>query len=211
MSNKYAFIERARSLNLSVPFSFLITSREQLLQFNYDCSYICKPATFASLHHEKTIILPRSTPSETIEYINRLSISEHRPYLLQKYLSGQQYSTHVTAIDGKIKLFVCSPKSTYQHVDQPIILQWCMQYVQTLNLTGHLSMKFIIDDHDGQVYAIECHSHVDSNVISFYNHPQVASAYFEDESSTMIVPLTSARQIYWLPYELVANRFVAQK
>ena len=151
MPNKYAFIERARSLNLSVPASFLITSREQLLQFSYDCSYICKPASHDSLHHEKTIVLPRSTPSETIEYINKLSISEHRPYLLQKFLSGQEYSTHVTAIDGRVKLFVCSSKSTYQHVDQPGILQWCTQYVQTLNLTGHLSMKFIINDHDQEV------------------------------------------------------------
>ncbi|UJR13809.1 hypothetical protein I4U23_000820 [Adineta vaga] len=206
IKNQYTFIEKARSMNLTVPISFLITSRQELLNFdfnNIDHSYICKPAIPNNdIHHDKTIKLPRSTLTETIESINKLSISEDCPYLLQKFISGQEYSTHLTCINGEIKLFVCSLKTHYKHIDRPDILQWCTQYIQTLKLTGHLSLNFIQNDLDGQVYAIECHPYVNSVITSFYNHPFVANAYFESESTSMIVPLSSTRIIYWLPNEL---------
>lgn len=209
VDNKYTFTDQARSLGLSVPKSFYITSREQLLNFNFDNErrpYICKSILYDWLDRAVQTKLPLPTRKETMEYVNELPISEECPYILQEYITGKEYCTHGTCLDGQLTLFNCCPSSpwqiNYKHVDQPEVLQWCTKLVRELNLTGHASFDFIISDDDGKPYGIECNPRVHSAITAFYNQSNLARAYFQPPLSTPIIPLASARETYWLPHEL---------
>jgi len=209
VDNKYTFMDKARSLGLTVPQYFLITSRHQLLNFDFNndhCLYICKSAIFDHLNQRLMIKLPQSTRVATVEYINKLSINEDCPYILQEFISGKEYCTHITCVNGDLTLFTCSHSSSsqmyYKHIEHPAILEWCTQYIQAFKLTGHISFDFIVSDHDGKPYAIGCNPYLNSAFTSFYNHPNVADAYFPNNSLSVLVPSSTARLTYWLPHEL---------
>jgi hypothetical protein len=209
VDNKYRFTNTARSFGLSVPKSFYITSRRQLLNFNFNNehrSYICKSIIYDWLDRTENIKLPRSTRIETIEYINRLSISKEYPYILQEFIQGEEYCTHGTCLDGELTLFTCSHSSAwqlnYKHVEHPEIFQWCTTYIRQLKLTGHASFDFIVSNDDGKPYGIECNPRVHSAITAFYNHPNIADAYFRSDLSTPLIPLPTARETYWITHEL---------
>jgi hypothetical protein len=209
VDNKYTFTDTAQSFGLPVPKSFCITSRQQLLDFNFDNErrpYVCKSIMYDWLDRGINTRLPRSTRAETIKYINRLPISEECPYILQEFITGEEYCTHGTCLDGQLTLFTCCHSSAwqinYKHVDHPEILQWCTKYVRELKLTGHASFDFIVSDDDGKPYGIECNPRVHSAITVFYNHPNAADAYFRPGPSKPIIPLPTARETYWLPHEL---------
>ena len=209
VNDKYAFIDKARSLGLAVPKSFLITSRNQLLDFDFNnknCLYICKSTRHVHLNQRLAIKLPRPARFETVEYINRLSISEDCPYILQEFISGKEYCAHGTCINGELRLYTCSHSSSsqlnYKHIDLPDILEWCTHYIREVKLTGHISFDFIVNDTDEKPYAIGCNPYVNSAITAFYNHPNIVDAYFPPGPSSSIVPLPTARLTYWLPHEL---------
>jgi hypothetical protein len=202
--NKYTFIEKARSFGLKVPKTFLITSQHQLLDFDFDnehCLFLCK-----SMISNHFIKLPRSTRVETVEFINKLSINEDYPYILQEFISGPEYSTFGICFNGELTLFTCSPSSAwqlnYKHIEYPEIFDWCIQYIRALKFTGRTSFDFIVNSKDGKPYAIGCHSDRNSAITEFYNHPNVVNAFFPDECSSLTRPLSTAREIYWLPHEI---------
>ena len=209
VDNKYTFTDQARSIGLSVPKSFYVTSREELLNFNFANErrpYICKSIVYDWLDRAVHVRLPLATREETIEYINRLPVSEECPYILQEFITGEEFCTHGTCLDGCLTLFNCCPSSpwqlNYKHVDNPEILQWCTKFVRECDLTGHASFDFIVSDDDGKPYGIECNPRVHSAITAFYNQSNLARAYFRPPLSTPILPLANARETYWLPYEL---------
>ena len=192
MDHPYAFIDKARSLDLPVPKTFFFTSRRQLLDFDFDganCSFVCK-----SIRSNQSRKLPRLTSIETIEEINKLFITEDSPYVLQEWIVGKEYSTYAVAIDGELTLFACN---------QPEIIQWCRQFLQALKFTGHISIDFIVNDRDQKPYPIKCHPSINSVITQFYNHPNLIDAFLvEPSSSVLITPLTTSREIYWFPEEI---------
>ena len=209
VDNKFTFTDKARSLGLAVPKSFLLTSRQQLIDFNFDNErrpYICKSIMYDWLDRSTMTKLPRPTRAETIAYANALPISSDCPYILQEFIQGDEYCTHGTCLDGKLTLFTCCHSSpwqlNYKHIEYPQIFDWSTKYVQALNLTGHASFDFIVSNDDRQPYGIECNPRVHSAITAFYNHPNLADAYFRPGPSSPFVPLPSARETYWLPYEL---------
>lgn len=209
VDDKFSFTDTARAIGLTVPKSFLIKSRQQLLNFNFDQErrpYICKAILYDWLDRAALTTLPRPTRGETIKYINSLPISEECPYILQEFIQGTEYCTHGSCIDGEITVFTCSLSSpwqlNYKHVEHPQIFDWCQKYVRALKLTGHASFDFIVCDDDGKPYGIECNPRIHSAITAFYNHPDVASGYFRPPLEKPLVPRPSARETYWLPYEL---------
>ncbi|UJR33410.1 hypothetical protein I4U23_020855 [Adineta vaga] len=209
VDNKYSFTNRARSLDLPVPKSFYITSRRQLLDFNFEQEtrpYICKSIMYDWLDRGAMITLPRPTQAEMIEYVNRLPINEECPYILQEFIQGDEYCTHGTCLNGELTLFTCCHSSswqlTYKHIDHPSIEQWCRKYVREMKLTGHASFDFIVSSDDGKAYGIECNPRVHSAITAFYNHPNLADAYLPSLHSRIMIPLSTARETYWLTHEL---------
>ena len=85
-------------------------------------------------------------------------------------------------------------------VDKPEIRSWVEQFVGALGVTGQFSFDFI-QAADGEVFAIECNPRTHSAITMFHNHPQLASAYFED-GHPVITPLAGARPAYWIYHEV---------
>lgn len=208
LDNKFRLCETARALGLSAPKSFLITSPQQILDFDFardGSQYILKSIHYNSVTRLDLTKLPFAGMAD---YVNRLPISQANPWIMQEFIAGQEYCTHSTVRAGKIRLHCCSKSSAfqvnYQQVEQPQILSWVETFVRALNLTGQISFDFI-QAADGKIYPIECNPRTHSAITMFYNHPGIAAAYLEDNQDAqteMLLPLPNSKPTYWLYHEI---------
>ncbi len=210
LDDKYEFAATAQALGLRVPKSYCITQPQQVLDFNFADArrkYILKSIPYDSVRRLDLTKLPCDTPAETAAFVQSLPISERKPWIMQEYIPGQEYCTHSTVRNGHLQLHCCCESSAFQvnykHVDQPDIENWIRQFASSLKLTGQVSFDFIRADDDGQIYAIECNPRTHSAITMFYNHPDVAKAYLEDDPLARTAqPLTSSRPTYWIYHEI---------
>jgi len=219
LDNKFEFTQMAAAVRssspdgvngLSVPRTFRITQPEQLLDFEFPpdgSRYLCKSIAYDSVHRLDMTLYPMSSRQATQAHVQNLPIREDNPWILQEFISGQEYCTHSTVRNGKIQLHCCSRSSAfqvnYEQVNHPKILEWVTRFVEAYHLTGQISFDFI-EAQDGTVYAIECNPRTHSAITLFYNHPRVADAYLSEEplADAPLQPLPSSRPIYWLYHEL---------
>ena len=207
LDDKYQFYSLATTLGLSVPDSHLITSPQQVADFDFqgrDESYILKSIAYDPVHRLDLTRLPLPTPAETMAFAQSLPISVSNPWIMQAFIPGQEYCTHSTVRDGIVQAYCCCTSSpfqvNYEMVQQPEIAEWVTRFVKALDLTGQLSFDFI-QAPDGRVYAIECNPRTHSAVTMFYDHPDLAAAYLE-RGRPPIEPLATSRPTYWLYHEL---------
>jgi glutathione synthase/RimK-type ligase-like ATP-grasp enzyme len=207
LDDKHEFSNIAASLGLSVPDSYRITDPKQILDFDFsqqEQTYILKSIPYDSVRRLNLTQLPCNTPLETAEFVKDLPISENNPWIMQAFISGQEYCTHSTVRNGELQVYCCCKSSAfqinYEMVDKPAIEAWVRQFVSSLKLTGQVSFDFI-EAADGCVYAIECNPRTHSAITMFYNHADVARAYLENDFP-VIQPLESSRPTYWLYHEI---------
>jgi hypothetical protein len=207
LDDKSEFSAIATSLGLTVPDSYCITDPQQILDFDFDRqphTYILKSIPYDSVRRLNLTQLPCETLLETAAFVNELPISESNPWIMQAFITGQEYCTHSTVRNGELQLHCCCESSAFQinyaMVDKPEIEAWVRKFVSGLKLTGQVSFDFIQTD-DGGVYAIECNPRTHSAITMFYNHPDVARAYLESDFSS-IEPLKSSRPTYWIYHEI---------
>jgi predicted ATP-grasp superfamily ATP-dependent carboligase len=209
LDDKFAFAEKARSLSLSVPKSFKITTPEQVLNFDFSNEkrkYILKSIPYDSVLRLNMTLLPCDTPEQTAAFVKSLPISEEKPWIMQEFIPGKEYCTHSTVRDGELRLHCCCESSAfqvnYENVDKPEITQWVSHFVKEMGLTGQASFDFIQAE-DGTVYAIECNPRTHSAITMFYNHPGVADAYLGKEPLDQpLQPLPDSKPTYWLYHEI---------
>lgn len=221
LDDKFRLSDKARSLGLSAPKTFLITDTQQVLDFDFEqdqSQYILKSIAYDSVHRLDMTKYPLPSKEETAAHLSTLPISEQNPWILQEFITGQEYCTHSTVREGKVRLHCCAKSSAfqvnYEQVEHPAIQEWVTKFVQALNLTGQLSFDFI-ERSDGTVYAIECNPRTHSAITMFYNHPGVADAYLSKESSldAPIQPLPTSKPTYWIYHEvwrLITSRSLPQ-
>jgi ribosomal protein L31 len=205
LDDKFALCDKARFLGLSAPKSFHITHPNQILNFDFASDgsrYLLKSIAYDSV----TRLDMTQLPFEGMEdYVKNLPISEERPWTMQEFITGQEYCTHSTVRNGKIRLHCCSESSpfqvNYQQVENPKIYEWVEEFVAKLNLTGQISFDFI-QTGDGTVYPIECNPRTHSAITMFHDHPKVADAYLNDGNGDYITPLPDSKATYWLYHEL---------
>jgi predicted ATP-grasp superfamily ATP-dependent carboligase len=209
LDDKSEFAAAAQAIGLSVPKSYRITSAQQVMDFDFtnaDRPYIIKSIPYDSIRRLDLTRLPCETPAQTAAFVKSLPISESQPWVMQEYITGQEYCTHSTLRNGDLQLHCCCESSAfqvnYENVDHPQIEAWIRTFASKLKLTGQVSLDFIQAD-DGQIYAIECNPRTHSAITMFYNHPDVATAYL---SPTPVVPtvqpLASSRPTYWIYHEI---------
>lgn len=208
LDNKFSLCEQARSLGLSAPKAFLITNPQQILAFDFTADhrqYILKSIRYDSVSR---LDLTKFPYKGMAEYVKNLPISQDNPWVMQEFITGQEYCTHSTVRKGNIRLHCCSASSpfqvNYEHIEKPEILIWVEKFVAALNLTGQISFDFM-QTADGTVYPIECNPRTHSAITMFYNHPGLAAAYLSDRSHTIeppIAPLPDSKPTYWLYHEL---------
>jgi predicted ATP-grasp superfamily ATP-dependent carboligase len=209
LDDKFALVEKARSLGLSVPQSFKITSPEQVINFDFSGEsrkYILKSIPYDSVRRLDLTKLPCATPEETAAFVRTLPISQEKPWIMQEFIPGKEFCTHSTVRDGELRLHCCCESSAfqvnYENVDNPQIREWVRRFVKELKLTGQISFDFIQAE-DGTVYAIECNPRTHSAITTFYDHPQVAQAYLSKETTAeTLQPLATSKPTYWTYHEV---------
>ena len=208
LDDKFAFAEQARSLNLSVPKSVQITDPQQVLDFNFSHEshpYILKSIPYDSVRRLDLTKL-RGDLAQMKTFVHGLPISAAKPWIMQEFITGQEYCTHSTVRDGEIRLHCCCKSSAfqvnYENIEHPQIQEWIQHFVRELKLTGQVSFDFIQAE-DGTIHAIECNPRTHSAITMFYNHPDVAEAYLgQTPFSHPIQPLSTSKPTYWLYHEL---------
>jgi predicted ATP-grasp superfamily ATP-dependent carboligase len=207
LDDKYQFAMAAAALGLAVPDSHCMTDAQQVFDFDFAArshDYILKSIPYDSVRRLDLTKLPGDDRAAMKEFVRSLPISDRQPWIMQAFISGQEYCTHSTVRDGELRMHCCCKSSAfqinYEMVDRPEITDWVKRFVKGLNLTGQVSFDFM-ETAAGQIYAIECNPRTHSAITMFYNHPGVAEAYLEPET-TMIQPLPSSRPSYWLYHEI---------
>ncbi|UKO98971.1 ATP-grasp domain-containing protein [Nostoc sp. UHCC 0870] len=209
LDDKFALAEKARSLGLSVPKSFKITSGEQVINFDFSGEtrkYIIKSIAYDSVRRLDLTKLPCATPEETAAFVRSLPISPEKPWIMQEFIPGEEFCTHSTVRDGELRLHCCCESSAfqvnYENVENPQIMEWVRHFVKELKLTGQISFDFIQTE-DGQVYVIECNPRTHSAITTFYDHPQVAEAYIgKTPMVETLQPLATSKPTYWTYHEV---------
>ncbi|MDJ0392889.1 ATP-grasp enzyme [Rhodococcus sp. G-MC3] len=206
LDDKSAFSAAATGLGLSVPHWARITDAEQIASFDFRAGreYILKRIAYNPVGRMDLTRLSAQTPEKNLAFARTLSISDSDPWILQEFISGQEYCTHGTVRSGALQVYGCCESSAFQvnyaMVDKPDILAWVQTFVGALGVTGQLSFDFI-EAADGQVYAIECNPRTHSAITMFYNHPGLAGAYLET-ADDVLVPKPEAKPTYWIYHEL---------
>jgi predicted ATP-grasp superfamily ATP-dependent carboligase len=201
--DKYEFALTALDLELTAPESHRLVAASQVTEFDFDAHrgpYIVKSIAYDPVRRLDLTELPRPTAGETAEFAAALPLSDENPFVMQRFVAGEEFCTHTTVRRGKVRLHCCCRSSAsqlnYEMVDAPEIEGWVRRFVGALELTGQLSFDFIVGE-DGRPYAIECNPRTHSAITMFYDHPGVARAYLSDEGEE-IRPLPESRPTYWL-------------
>ncbi len=206
LDDKAAFARAAEKLQLSVPDTHRLTAPEQVLDAVIPAGrpYVLKSIAYDPVNRLDLTHLPLATPAQTLAFARSKPIAEDRPWILQEFVAGQEYCTHATARHGRLQVYCCCRSSAfqlnYESVDHPGIEEWVRDFIAAHDLTGQVSFDFM-EDADGRVYAIECNPRTHSAITMFYNHPELARAYLEDDVE-LVRPLPSSRPTYWLYNEI---------
>ena len=124
---------------------------------------------------------------------------------MQRLIRGQEYCTHSTVRQGRVQVYGCCESSAfqinYEMADVPEIEAWVRGFVEPLKLTGQFSFDFI-QAPDGRVWPIECNPRTHSAITMFYNHPDLARAYLQDDAPVISRPIPGSRPAYWIYHEL---------
>ena len=207
LDDKHEFSMLAATAGLPVPDTHLITSPEQVADFDFsrsDRTYILKSIAYDPVERLDLTPLPRPSAAETRRFADGKAISADNPWILREFVAGTEYCTHSTVRNGHVQVYCCCESSPFQlnyaMVDKPAIEEWVTRFCRDLNLTGQVSFDFIERD-DGRLFAIECNPRTHSAITMMYDHPDLARAYLENDFPT-IRPQPSSRPTYWLYQEL---------
>ena len=210
LDHKYNLCTKARQLGLTSPDVYLIKSSRELEMFDFKGTkkrFVLKNLAYAPAER---LIRPLLPFKEQNEYFRSLAISPDQPWVLQEFVSGQEFCTHSTVYEGKILLHCCCESSEFQlrykHVDNKDIYLWVETFVEAMNLTGQISFDFIVNER-GEVMPIECNPRTHSAITAFYNSDCVADSYVNSERThrsqkQACFPRPEAKETYWLYHEL---------
>ncbi|OZF09428.1 ATP-grasp enzyme [Rhodococcus sp. 15-1154-1] len=206
LDDKSTFSEAAASMGLSVPDWRRITSVDDIASFDFPPGreYILKQIAYNPVGRMDLTRLSSATPQRNIEFARTLDISESNAWILQEFISGQEYCTHGTARDGNLTVYACCTSSAfqvnYEMVDVPDIRSWVETFVGELGVTGQLSFDFI-QAADGRVYAIECNPRTHSAITMFYDQDLLAQGYLGRVESA-VLPTRESKPTFWTYHEV---------
>jgi hypothetical protein len=203
VDDKYEFALTAADLGLPVPDSHRMASAAEVAEFDFPAEggpYILKSIAYDPVRRLDLTPLPRPSAAETEAFAAGLPLAPENPWVMQRFVAGEEFCTHSTVRHGRVQVHCCCRSSAsqlnYEMVDVPEIEAWVRRFVGALELTGQLSFDFIRGE-DGRYYAIECNPRTHSAITMFYDHPGLAAAYLDDDAEE-VRPLPGSRPTYWL-------------
>ncbi|KAL4814449.1 hypothetical protein BDW67DRAFT_177000 [Aspergillus spinulosporus] len=222
---KDTFIDHLKSLELPVPESHRCTSAGEKGE-----KFILKPIGVNDKARGKMMtLLPLDSKEATSSYLAALDISKSTPFLLQEYITGEEYCTHSLIVRGEVKAFVACPSSDmlmhYSATPPGSVLSAKMLEFTTQvsqrggeNFTGHLSFDFLVQGRgeETRLSPIECNPRAHTAVVLLQHTPVMAHAYLsvfdhdlgsrpkqDNSPSDIVVPVTPRYNVYWIGHDLV--------
>lgn len=144
-------------------------------------------------------LLPKPSARETAAHLSKLRISKQSPWILQQFVSGQEFCTHAVVVRGHVKAFVACPSAEllmhYQALPaesklSQAMLEWTRVFAAASGpgFSGHLSFDFMVEDEELEqlknnsdtevtLYPIECNPRAHTAVALFNDTPEMAEAY----------------------------------
>ncbi|KAL9111106.1 MAG: hypothetical protein Q9227_004369 [Pyrenula ochraceoflavens] len=202
LHEKDTFIRYTGSLGLPVPETHQVTSRDAVHNVLHKArgnkKYIMKTVGMddASRADIKTL-LPRRTLSQTYSHVSTLQINESLPWVLQQFISGEEYCTHALIINNKIKLFTsCKSSDMLMHYVplhsssglNKAMRRFTEEFARKAasGFTGHLSFDFLVEERitergvRREILPIECNPRAHTAVVLFQGQggaKQMTDAY----------------------------------
>ena len=192
---KDQFEELCKELGYPVPDSKAVTSVEDAVEFLHSpetltkgYKYLLKSLSLDDLGRDDFTLLPLSSREATFDHLSHVPtpISEEHPFLVQRFLFGKEYCSHVAARNGQLVAFVACPSNPLlmRYCDIRTLVvgegkagqleEWSQHFLdlykakleregksgRKYELTGHFSFDFIIEERENEIYVLE------SNVVS---------------------------------------------
>jgi hypothetical protein len=187
---KDEFEDLCRELGYPVPDSRKVTSVAEAVDFLHSPEtlakghkYLLKSLTLDDLGRDDFTLFPLPAREQTAAHLASIPtpLSEQDPFLLQRFLFGNEYCTHVAARDGVVVAFVACRSNqllmryadvrnlSAEEREMGIKLEeWTQEFLSRYkaklqregktgweySLTGHFSFDFIVED--GTIYVLEC-------------------------------------------------------
>ncbi|GJE91277.1 hypothetical protein PsYK624_074260 [Phanerochaete sordida] len=215
---KDQFEDLCIELGYPVPESKKVTSVDDAVDFLHSTEtlakghkYLLKSLSLDDLGRDDFTLFPLRSREETTRHLSGVPtpLSEKHPFLLQRFLFGNEYCTHVAARDGAIVAFVaCRSNQLLMRYGDVRNLSaeekevgerleaWSQEFLDRYKaklgregktdwsyaLTGHFSFDFIVED--GVVYVLECNVRAHTAVALFSDHPSLAEHYLGTAAPT---------------------------
>ena len=197
-----------------------------------DVHYILKSVGVDDASRGDLTLLPRPTLSETYQHVANLKITNDSPWVLQRFIPGEEYCTHALVVDGDVKVFVACPSSELlMHYEamhprsslSKAMLKFTQEFVARSGdgMTGHLSFDFLVEESASEkglqkvLYPIECNPRAHTAVVLFDQHAaEMADGYLtalapeingavNGLKHRIVVPAKPAKY-YWVGHDLIS-------
>jgi hypothetical protein len=185
LHNKWTFAQSVSKLKgqVHLPETHLASSPVELAPWiasGQTDQWVFKPAysRFAS----RTLIGP------TLEAVSQLRPSATDPWVIQRRIHGQEYSTWSVSHGGRLRAHSCY-RSKYRAgpgsgiyfiaVDDPRIRDFVDSFVAGISLTGQIGFD-LIQSEDGSLYVLECNPRATSGLHLLHASP-LAEAFLKAE------------------------------
>lgn len=166
LHSKASFVQLCEELKIQAPKSYECTNLNQILKLAQEYKkFVLKP-TF-SRFGEEVLTNPK------ISEIEKIEISEARPWVFQEFLAGKAYCSYALCRSGKLLASAIYPSEiksnkvslNFKHIEHAGIHAWVEDFAKKINFTGQLSFDFI--DTENGLFAIECNPRMTSGLHLF--------------------------------------------
>ena len=189
LGDEDGFVRYASSIGLPTPETHEVRSRaavhDVLNQANGRKQYTMKAIAEPNAVKKKPSrhMLPRRTLSQTYNHVSTIKISKDQPYVLQQYITGEEYKTCSIIVDGELKAFVACPAAQSPGLQalptSSGVGKAMLNFVKTFIIksstpyTGHLSFNFLVEEIATErgiqqdILPIDCSPRTSSSLILF--------------------------------------------
>lgn len=214
LHNKWKFVQQVSILGGTVqaPETHLIASQQELspwIAHQQPSDWVFKPvySRFAA----RTLVGPTS------QEIAKLCPTETDPWVVQRRIVGQEFSTYSLSHQGRLRAHACY-RSKYRAglgsgiyfltVDDARIREFIQTFVAQQNFTGQLGFDLMLGQ-DGKLYVLECNPRATSGLHMLAAEP-LASAFLEPDGPllepTSMTPAMLASVMLLFPFPQTLRR-----
>jgi predicted ATP-grasp superfamily ATP-dependent carboligase len=182
LHSKFEFMEVVRKAGLPVPETSRVTSLAEAIEAvrRSPGELVLKPefSRFAT----EVIVKPRDPDA-----IGRLAISVERPWVVQRFVTGEQVCSYGVAHEGRLTAhtayrvdYTAGLASSIRFVvdDDPRLEAWVSRFVAAEGYTGQMAFDFVVAS-GGTVMPLECNPRATSGIHLFADQPELAGTFLD--------------------------------